>query len=129
MKLPEEAIRQLAEFVDEPDLRTVRIVAGRPWCWLPALFGMGAVTIAPFVIFRDGRFDPATPKGLALLAHEVGHIRQVREMGRVRFYAAYGWGQVRCGFRHDRHPLEIPCIELQRHVRQALRSRGGGGSW
>ena len=129
MKLDDAIIARLSEFVPELDLRSARIVTGRPWCWLPAVIGMGAVTIAPFIIFRSGRYRTNTPRGLALIAHEVMHIGQVRELGRARFYWRYLVGQLRCGFRHDRHPMEAPCIERQRHVRRELDARSGGGAW
>jgi hypothetical protein len=117
----------LAEWVPRRDLDAMRIVLGRPWRWLPAIVGMAAITFAPFVIFRARRYRPGSAAGLALIAHEAMHITQAREMGRPRFYARYLVGRLQSGFRHDRHPLEIPCIELQRRVRQALRERGFPG--
>ena len=126
MRLDDATIARLSEFVPERDLRNARIVTRRPWCWLPALLGMGAITFAPFVIFRSGRCRSDTPRGLALIAHETMHIAQVRELGRIRFYWRYLVGQLRCGFRHDRHPMEVPCIERQRAVRRALEARSGG---
>ena len=128
MRLPESTVATLAEFVPEADLRRMRLLTGRPWRWLPVLLGMGAITFAPFVIMRAGRYRTDTAKGLALIAHEAVHIGQVREL-RWRFYPRYLWGQLRCGFQHDRHAMEIPGIQLQRHVRAVLESRGGGGSW
>lgn len=91
-----------------------------PWRWLPAILGAGATTFAHNVAFRPGRFDETTPRGLSLIAHEAHHLTQIREMGLLRFLARYLVGQFQCGFRHDRHPLEIPAIELQRRVRAAL---------
>ena len=129
MKLDDSTIATLASFVSEADLRSARIVTGKPWCWLPALIGMGAITLAPFLIFRSGRYRNDTPRGLALIAHETMHIGQVRELGRLRFYWRYVVGQLRCGFRHDRHPMEVPCIERQREVRRELEARSGGGAW
>lgn len=129
MRLDEPTIASLREFVPERDLRAARIVTGRPWRWLPRLIGMSAITFAPVVIVRAGRYQPGSPKGLALIAHEVLHIGQVRELGRVRFYWRYLVGQLRCGFRHDRHPMEVPCIERQREIRRALEARSGGGAW
>lgn len=129
MRLDEPTVATLREFVDEHDLRAARVVTGRPWRWLPRLLGMSAITFAPVVIFRAGRYQPATARGLALIAHECMHIGQVRELGRVRFYWRYLVGQLRCGFRHDRHPMEIPCIERQREIRRALEARSGGGAW
>lgn len=127
MRLDEQTILTLREFVPERDLRAARIVTGRPWRWLPRVIGMSAITFAPVVIYRGGRFQPGTAKGLALIAHDTLHIGQVRELGRVRFYWRYLVGQLRCGFRHDRHPMEMPCIERQREIRRALEGRADGG--
>lgn len=129
MKLDDPTIARLSEFVPERDLRSARIITGRPWRWLPVVIGMGAITFAPFVIFRSGRYRTDSPRGLALIAHETMHIGQVRELGRISFYWRYLVGQLRCGFRHDRHPMEVPCIERQREVRRVLDARSGGGAW
>lgn len=114
----------LSEWVPRRDLLAVRMVRGGPLGLVPRIIGMSAVTFAPLVIFRPGAYRPGSASGLALVAHEAAHITQVRQLGRPRFYTRYLLGQLRHGFRHDRHPLEVPCIELQRTVRAALRSRG-----
>ena len=132
MRLSPETVERLSPFVPERDLRRVRAVTSAPGSWLPALFGMSATTVAPFVCFRAGKFDPLTPRGLALIAHEAHHLRQVREMGWFGFYAGYFAGQFRCGFRHASHPLEVPAIEVQRLVALRLNEEGppirGAGS-
>ncbi|MEO6043318.1 MAG: DUF4157 domain-containing protein [Tepidiformaceae bacterium] len=120
MRLSPETVERLSPFVPEQDLRRVRAVTSAPGSWLPALFGMSATTVAPFVCFRGGKFDPCTPRGLALIAHEAHHLRQVREMGWLGFYTRYFSGQFRCGFRHASHALEVPAIEVQRLTREAL---------
>lgn len=117
-------MERLAPFVPAENLRSMRIVTGRPWCWLPVLLRMSAVTVAYWVIFRQGKYDPVTPRGAALIAHESYHIGQVRQLGVLRFFTRYLWGQFRCGFHHDRHPMEIPAIALQRRVWAEL-DRGG----
>ncbi len=129
MRIDLETVALLAEFVPEEDLRRARIVTGLPWRLLPRLLNQGAITFSPFVLYREGRYQTDTAKGLALLAHEMVHLGQAREMGAVRFYASYLWGNIRCGFRHGRHHMEIPGIEKQREVRRVFDSRGGGGSW
>ncbi|HMO96744.1 MAG TPA: DUF4157 domain-containing protein [Tepidiformaceae bacterium] len=128
MRIPDETVTLLAEFVAEEDLRRARVVTGLPWRLIPRILNQGAITFAPFVIYRHGRYRTDTARSLALLAHEMVHIRQAREMGAVRFYASYLWGNIRCGFRHDRHHMEVPGIEKQREVRGVLENRGGGGS-
>jgi hypothetical protein len=47
-------------------------------------------------------------------------VKQYREMGTLRFLLAYGIGAARSGFAHDRHPMEIDAIELQRRIRREL---------
>ena len=116
MRLTPETIDRLSAFVPEQDLRRFRAATTAPGRWLPAMLGVSATTIAPFVCFRQGKFDPSTPRGLALIAHETHHLCQVREMGWFGFYFRYLIGQFQCGFQHSRHPLEIPAIELQRLV-------------
>jgi hypothetical protein len=105
------------------DLRRARVVQGAPWGWLPALYRMSATTIGNNIIFRNGRFVTDTPRGLALIAHEVVHVGQVREMGVPLFFLRYIMGQFRCGFRHDKHAMEIPGIQMQQKVRSALDAR------
>ncbi len=129
MRLPAETIETLKEFVPEEDLRAMRVITWRPLAWLPALLRMSAITFSPFVIVRPGRYRTDIARGQALLAHEAVHIGQVRQMRPWRFYPRYLAGQFKCGFRHDRHELEIPGIEVQRTARKVLESRGGGGSW
>lgn len=124
MRLDPSLVDLLAEWLPRRDLEAARIIRSAPWCWFPVLIRMGAITFAPFILFRADRYRPWSAAGLGLIAHEVAHITQVRTMGRPRFYTRYLIGQLQCRFRHDRHPLEIPCIELQRRVRHALRARG-----
>jgi hypothetical protein len=128
MRLPDTVVMALSEFVPAANLQRMRVVRSAPWRWLPNLLGMSAITFAPFVFFKAGRFRTDTARGMALIAHEAVHIGQAGELG-WKFYPKYLWGQLRCGFRHDKHPMEIPGIAVQREARRVLESRGGGGSW
>ena len=128
MRLDEKTVERLKDFVPEEDLRRMRVVTMRPISWLPALLKMSAITFAPFVVIRPGRLQLETPRGLALIAHEAVHIGQVREL-HWRFYPKYLWGNIRCGFQHDKHPMEIPGIEVQKTARRVLEERSGGGAW
>ena len=118
--LDETTVAKLREFVPEADLRRARIVQGAPWGWLPTAFGMSATTIGNNITFRADKYVTDTPRGLALIAHEVVHVGQAREMGLPLFLLRYIAGQFRCGFKHDSHPMEIPGIAMQRKVRTAL---------
>jgi hypothetical protein len=71
--------------------------------WLPA-HGM---TVGRFVFLRRSHADRP-----GLLAHELVHVRQYRELGYLRFSAryllAYGRNLVRYRFRHDAAYRAIP---------------------
>jgi Domain of unknown function (DUF4157) len=119
--LPDSAIdRLLVHAVPEDELRAMRVVTSVPGRWLPPLFRAGAMTFGRTVLFRAGRYDSESPRGLALIAHEAGHITQWSDLGWVRFLLEYGRGQVMTGFSHARHPLERPLNDRQRVVRAAL---------
>lgn len=126
MRLSADTVAALAPFVPEQDLRAMRVVTGRPWRWLPSMLRMSAITFAPLVCFGPGKFDPGTPRGLALIAHEAYHIRQSRELGPLAFYPRYLQGQFQSGFRHGRHPMELPAIACQRAVFASLNAGGAG---
>ena len=122
-RLSPETIATLSPHVDAEALARIRVMTGRPWGWAPRVIRMAAVTFGDHVLIRPDRFDETTPRGLALIAHEAMHVAQYRRYGRIRMGARYVWGQLRCGFRHDRHPMERPCIEVQRIVRALLEKR------
>jgi hypothetical protein len=119
-RLSRGTIERLSEFVPQRDLEAMRVVRSAPFRWLPTMLGMAASTLGDFVFFRAGYFDELSARGLALIAHEAVHIGQAREMRLPVFLARYLVWNVRCRFQHDRHPLEVPAIELQRRVRRAL---------
>jgi hypothetical protein len=99
-------------------------VTGIPGRWLPVLLRTGAITLGQLVFFRRGAYNSETARGLSLIAHEAMHVGQFRELGIPRFLYRYSRQRIGVRFRHDRHPIQIPCIELQAHVRSALREAG-----
>lgn len=118
--LPPEAIERLAPYVDAQVLRSLRARTVTPWTWVPRVLQAGAVTLGRDVCFKPGLYNPTTPRGLALIAHECVHVRQYREMGPLRFLLAYLGGAVRVRFEHDRHPMELEAEALQARLRVAL---------
>lgn len=119
--LPEAAIRRLtAHAVPERELRAMQVVTGMPGCWVPPLLRAGAVTLGRTVLFRRGRYDPHSARGLALIGHEAGHITQWWELGVPRFLYRYARGLLTARFAHARHPLEQRLNEQQRELRTAL---------
>jgi hypothetical protein len=119
-RLSPGTIETLAAHVPREGLLRMRVMTGRPWRWMPRVVGMAAITFGDHVMMRPDRFDEATPRGLALIAHEAMHVAQYRRYGRIGMAGRYLWGQFRCGFRHDMHRMEIPCIEAQRIIRALL---------
>lgn len=51
--------------------------------WLPKLLGVGAITIYPYVFYAD-RFPHRI-----LVNHELIHVKQVEQIGWIRFYISY----------------------------------------
>jgi hypothetical protein len=62
--------------------------------------GVSAITLGRTIHMRKPeRYDPHSAKGLALLAHEIKHVEQYEQAGRIRFYARYLWDYVRYRYR------------------------------
>lgn len=118
--LPPDVVDRLAAFVERGDLERMRVVTGAPGAWLPVVLGTGAVVVGDRAFFRQGRYDPVTPKGLALIAHESRHVGQYAELGVARFLWQYAVGAIRTRFRHSQHPMEQPLIAEQLTIREAL---------
>ena len=119
--LPDAAVARLATHgVPEQELRAMRVVTGVPGRWLPPLFVAASMTFGRQVLFGAARYDPETPRGLALIAHEAGHITQWSDLGAPRFLLRYARGLITARFAHARHPLEQPLNQRQRAIRAAL---------
>jgi hypothetical protein len=122
-RLSPATIETLSPHVPLEALARMRVLTGRPWRWFPRVIRMAAVTFGDHVLMRPDRFNESTPRGLALIAHEGMHIAQYRRFGRIGMVTRYLIGQFRCGFVHDRHHMERPCIEVQVIVRSLLEKR------
>jgi hypothetical protein len=124
MKLDVASIEKLRPWFPDTPLDSVRIVTTGPVCWfVRRVLQQGAMTMAPFIFYGRDAFDTVEPRGIALLAHELKHIEQYRQMGHLRFLARYLFDLARARFRYSRDlPLEAPAYLLQRQVREALES-------
>ena len=119
-QLPPEVIERLAPYVDRDALTAFRARTVMPWTWLPKALRVGAVTLGANVSFRTGRYDPTTPRGLALIAHECVHVRQYRELGTFRFLLSYARHALAVRGDHDSHPMEVEAEALQARLRSEL---------
>ena len=107
------------------DLAKVRIVTRGPGCsFVRTIIRQGAMTVAPFVFFGKDTFDPTKASSLALVAHELKHIEQYRQMGPLRFLPTSLRDRRRAGGYRRALPLEVEPYALQRVVREALRQQG-----
>lgn len=54
--------------------------------WFPRLFGMGAITLYPWVLFKMTKQEALERR---VIQHECVHVRQVRALGWFTFYLTY----------------------------------------
>lgn len=129
MSLPPEAKGNLAPWFTPQELDAFRYKERGPICWaFRALFHQDAVTWNRVVHFAQSQYDPRTPEGLSLIAHEMLHVRQQRELGWLRFLARYVWALRRAQYRGSRnaqHPMERPAYALGQEVLEALQRQTG----
>lgn len=119
--MDEQAVEKLSRWFPDLDLRRVKLVHSGPMSWFVRnVLRQGAMTIAPFVFFGKHEYEPGSPRSLALLAHELRHIEQYREMGHARFLFTYMRDRIRAGKYSRDLPLEVGPYELQAEVRAEL---------
>jgi hypothetical protein len=112
--IEESAATALQPWFPGMDLRRVRLVHTGPVAWfVRSVLRQGAMTIAPFIFFGKHQYDPESPRSLALLAHELVHIRQYGEMGRARFLFRYVRDRIRAGSYSRELPLELEPYAVQ----------------
>lgn len=81
---------------------------------VPALTpGIAAMTLGRFVLVRRG-----CEHERALLAHELVHVRQWRELGVVRFLGRYLGAYAAARLRGTRHAEAYRSIPLEREARE-----------
>lgn len=86
---------------------------------------IGAITLNHTIHFRmTDEYNPHTPSGLALLAHEVKHVEQYEQEGLVKFYLKYLLAFIRHGYG-QRVPFEAEAYALQGQVQAHLTAEFG----
>lgn len=105
--LPETAQTALAPFVGRA-VSTARIHGGTVAADAAAALDAAAFTIGDDVFFGAGRFDPTTPRGLGLLAHELIHVRQ--QSGEGRGGAEIMEGEAQAVGRAVASSFALPCL-------------------
>ena len=132
--LPECVKRVVALVYPGMNLDRIRFYDGLPFY---ASRRLRAITVGRYVYFREGSFDPCSPGGIALVVHELYHIRQGAGGPGFWFlrpyYLRYVWLSLMSGFPRVpwKHPLEAPAYEQEALVREccqrAAQSTGQDG--
>lgn len=121
MKLTGDTLSELPDWAPTLDY-DIRLAL--PW-WAQLMMGFtpGAValTIGRTVYIRPGHYMPATPGGLAIIAHELCHVRQWQDLGAVRFAWRYLWEFMRHGYYGI--SLEREAYALQSEIAERLEKR------
>ena len=97
-------------------LAAARVVDGRVPFWLrPDMLG---VTLGPRIYLRPGAYDPNSADGIALLGHELVHVRQYRDGMTL---LGYVWASRR-GYRRNAYECEAHALAAR--IRSELCRRG-----
>ena len=123
--LPEEVVELLSPFFPGFDLTRVRVCEGIPFYVLGKPIGYADRNR---IYFERNAYRVDTIEGLALLAHEITHCRQYRDLGTWRFRAAYGWAYCKNRLHgmsgkeaYLQIPFEIEAREIEATVYFALK--------
>lgn len=112
---------RLEPWYDRALLDSARVYRGSLFGAVFSRFGQAAVTVNGAVHLTRKAGDLESVPGTALLAHELFHVVQQRQMGWWRYLARYLWRwrpkHINRGWEH---PLEAPAYARGAEVRQAL---------
>lgn len=113
-KLP-EAIRAQLERALGTDLEAVRVHTDTRSAEAASAIHASAYSVGSHIHFAAGRFDPTTPGGVALLAHEVAHTVQQGGRGEL------GSGDLQLSSTDDHHEIDAErfAAEFQANGAQA----------
>lgn len=126
--VPRCAINLLARREWFADPKVVNRVRLAPANWFARLIShprvnksrVSAITLRRTIYYRKlDRFNPHTPEGLALLAHEIKHVEQYEQDGTLTFNFNYIWAFVRKGYGKN-IPYEAAAYALQNTVVEHL---------
>ncbi len=86
------AQREAMEQVVGGPLRNARLHTGPGAAHTAAVLEADAFTVGNDIFFAEGKYDPSSVRGQALLAHELTHVRQ-QTVGEIRGYESEGSGE------------------------------------
>ncbi len=123
--LPPQAEEHLRPWYTHDQLARYRYTSRSPIAWVfRHVFKQGAVTWNGVVNYALASYDPDTPAGLGLIAHEMHHMLHQERIGWWKYLAQYTWllrfSRYR-GSNNGNHPFEAPAYALHHEVETALR--------
>ena len=128
-RIPGCAVNLLArpEWFIDPSVVTRARLSGAGWMArllsgkLFAGIEISAITLGHKINIRKmDHYDPHSPRGLALLAHELKHVEQYERYGRLGFYLKYLRDYLRHGYGQERLTLEQEAYLFQGQVKEHL---------
>ncbi|MBN2046781.1 MAG: DUF4157 domain-containing protein [Anaerolineaceae bacterium] len=141
LQIDEPAFSILTEFSFAPAFLETIQIHNANWLakWITSIFASSATTIGRRIYYAPTYYKPSVVRGIALLAHELVHVRQWQEEG-LRFlfrytreYLVYRREQKnreRHGetlsrwWAHDQISYEREGLMMEANVRQTLKERG-----
>jgi len=121
MKLPPCAAQTLERWLSSADLARANLVCSGLPARLVKRLNRAGITLGKTVLFGEGHYNPFSPEGLALMAHELKHVEQYGKEGTMGFLAKYLWHWVAQGFKYSEEiPFEKEAFELERKVMEHL---------
>ena len=86
----------------------------------PLTHGLGLVRQSNEILIDDGLRLGSRETLAEVIAHELAHITQMRELGEDRFKCSYIKELLNCGCMDKHHVLEAPAYAVQTKVRDFL---------
>jgi hypothetical protein len=114
--LTEGEMQALRPYIPQADLNCARIHEGVVPRYLPRRY-IG-IARGNCIYFRAGAYDPGSPRGMALLGHELVHVGQYR---RGATWLSFLLSYARHGYRNS--PLEVAARAVQERIARDLASR------
>ena len=121
MTLSPCVIQTLGRWLPDPDLARANIISSGFVARLVKKFDRAGITFGKTILFGEGYYDPFSPRGIALLAHELKHVQQYKKEGTIRFVLRYLWDWGRLGCKYSREiPFENEAYDLEERVKRHL---------
>jgi hypothetical protein len=99
------------------DLDRVHLHTSGPPAWYLRTIKRGAMTLGDHIWFAS----EAKRDDLPLVAHELVHVGQFRELGRANFLWRYGRDLAKAGFKYSKKlPLEAPAYARHAEAKRLL---------